>query len=225
MKKAVSIFLVLTILMASIWGASAEEFTIHSGTTFNMTIDEVIEAEKTAGFSPKRESGGSKETFYFCKGKHSDEYVYVKGQIAGQQDSRIIYHFDNETGILNAAVYTFYYSGTKVYQTLRNTLINKYGEPFDFSTINVWLKYLKPDALNVLMYASCYANVTYYNGDSWLVPQDNGDYVLIISICARINGAGWEDCSYIGYQYYSKSEVESALDNEKKDLNQINDDL
>ena len=57
MKKIVCLLLVLLILaIIPISCTASEEFSMHSGVKFGMTMDEVIEAEKANGFSCNKRS-------------------------------------------------------------------------------------------------------------------------------------------------------------------------
>ena len=230
MKKTLSLFLILFIAcIVSI--SSAEEFTLHSGITFGMTMDQVMTCEKSAGFKPEKKTLTQKSdateegSFYFCSKKHLADYIYVEGQIAGQKDAAIRYHFNSKKQ-LDAAVYEFF-GGKAMYKTLRESLIKKYGEAFDTSLINIWLKYLHPDALNIFQYSAQYVNVDYHSADSWLIPQDNGDYILIIGLCGRLMSK--YDWIYIGYQRFGKTEVQKVLEEAKIEtqnaVDQLNNDL
>ena len=91
--------------------AEEEEFTLHSGTKFGMTIDEVVKLEQEAGFDVRKST------------LETDGFLQVKGKIAGHEDARANYYF-TDSGALYRMVYGF--SGD-VYQAMENALEKKYG--------------------------------------------------------------------------------------------------
>lgn len=62
MKKILCLVISLIVLLSSI-SALAEEFTIHSGVMFGMSIDEVISAETASGFPAELNDEGNQVSF------------------------------------------------------------------------------------------------------------------------------------------------------------------
>ena len=228
MKRLFSILLVLSLMAICLLGSAlADEFTVHSGVKFGMTVDEVVAAETAAGFNPeiKNENQAGNDRFYNCEDKHlTTQFVEVDGQIAGQNDSSVIYHFNKTDGRLNSSVYEFYIS-PDTFNILRENLIKKYGEP-DTGLSAAFHSILKPDAYNFIDYCKPYSKITYHYDDMWLIPQDDESYILISGICARIviSGSAYT-FSYIGYQKYSKEEIDDTLSTITTDVNTYNDQL
>ena len=106
------------------------DFTLHSGTYFGLTVDEVIAKEKERKFSPSRTS--LFYTFYDELGnykKAKTSAITLFGSMAGISGSKLDYYFD-KGGKLFAAVYKFGDHDPSSYATIQGALSNKYS--------NVW---------------------------------------------------------------------------------------
>ena len=116
MKKIISLVLMVAMLFSLSAFAEEEEFTLHNGTTFGMTMEEVIEIEGNNGFvlSPG-ESGNT------CSGN---------GIIANQQGTTISYQFDENDSLWHMQ-YSF--SSLDTFDVVEQGLIKKYGNT-DFSS-------------------------------------------------------------------------------------------
>lgn len=110
MKKIVSLMLMIAMLL-SVSAFADEEFTLHSGTKFGMSVDEVVKLEQEAGFDVRKST------------LETDGFLQVKGKIAGHDDASANYYFTD-----SGALYRMYYrfSGDD-YQAMENTLEKKYG--------------------------------------------------------------------------------------------------
>ena len=89
MKKAISIFVLLTFLICFIGSAMGETFTLHSKVTFGMTPDEIATCEKDAGFT----LSDTELDYGTGKAKLAKR---VEGTIAGLDGSKIDYFFNSE---------------------------------------------------------------------------------------------------------------------------------
>lgn len=240
MKKIVLPILMIMVLTLTSF-AFADDFSIHSGVKFGMTIDEVTSAESAAGFTP--ESSEIPEFFsYHCNKSHDASGIVVSGQIAGVRGAAIYYHFTKEEKTLDAAVYLLAFSDSPsdTYSTIRSSLITKYGEP-ENSMSEIWHSALKPDVysypdnayeqFNAKVSGACEINYKY--NDSWLIPQDDGSYVLITGIdvvqSIKTFSTNYSYMTFVGYQHYSKAEVESLLELVQNEIDntktQLQDDL
>lgn len=237
MKRMVAIFLVVALMSISVF-AYADDFTIHSGVKFGMTMDEVVETEKAAGFTAEKEDIDEYEK-YHCSAKHDSKVLSLNGQVAGVKGANITYHFTKD-GKLDAAVYGLTTSDSSgKYDPIRTSLIKKYGDP-DTSMSEVWHTLLKPDIYGWPDY--CLENynvesinfkctIDYVYNDSWLVPQDDGSYVLIVGIEFRqyVTKSGTFYMSMVGYQHFTKKEIEEAQNTVTDELNtyvnQLENDL
>ena len=116
MKKAISLLLLLVLLLGLTSNSFSEEFTLHNGTTFGMTRDEVIETEAAAGFTVEKDEESG--------------YLHGEGMIANQADTGISYHFDEK----DALFYMYYsFSVPDTYDVVEQGLIKKYG-PTDYNS-------------------------------------------------------------------------------------------
>ena len=123
MKKKTILFILLVILVSLIGSTVAEEYTFHSGITFGMTKDEVIDAEKANNFTYQEEVYPF--AYYDDNGTYMGENVkipVIKGSIAGIQDSEIYYYFDKSDKLIEI-VYAF--KGCTVYD-MNEDILNQY---------------------------------------------------------------------------------------------------
>lgn len=242
MKKILCLLISMIVLL-TVGSAFAEAFTLHSGVQFGMTMDEVIQNEKNAGFAKaiKEELHISKS--YNCRADHDIISIRISGQIAGVANSSITYHFRND-GRLDSAVYILgNKSDRKVYTNIRKSLINKYGEP-DEEMSAVWHAFLDMDVYSETDYRIdnpvfvtsvtpvLYENIKYYYDDSWLIPQNDGGYVIITGCqftediaYTLLNDSGTYLYTYVGYQYFSKEEIENAISKATEIANEYNRQL
>lgn len=235
MKKMLCLVISLIVLLGSV-SALAEGFSIHSGVEFGMTMEEVIQKEKDAGFSDVEIYEIDDFEIKYCSDEHSPKGVQVYGQIAGADGANIVYHFQ-ENGGMDAAIYTLNASSTNKdrYAAVRESLTKKYGKP-DSLMSDVWHTYLDMD---VYSYAdSCYekynnpsigmsCEIEYSYNDSWLVPQDDGSYI-IISGCdydMDVTRAGTFHITLIGYQHFTEEAINTALAKAKETVDKYNSQL
>ena len=212
MKRLGCLFLVM-ILAATTASALAEQFTLHSGVMFGMTKDEVQQIEKDAGFDVE-EIEMKEEDRRNCAKIHLAEAISVNGQIAGVHGANIKYHFDKE-GALDSAVYLLgIEESSGAYTPIRKSLIQKYGEP-DSDMAEVWHAYLNMDAYsNYDNYGDeDVCDVDFYNNDSWLIPQEDGTYVIITGLEYQldIRYYGSVVMTQVGYQRFGGEDIENAL--------------
>lgn len=111
MKKMISLVLMVAMLFSVSAFAEAEEFTLHSGTKFGMSVAEVVEIEQNAGFDVRTST------------LETDGFLQVKGKIAGHDDASAAYYFtDDDT------LYRMYYRFSENdFQAMENALEKKYG--------------------------------------------------------------------------------------------------
>lgn len=220
MKRLGCLFLVM-ILVATTASALAEQFTLHSGVMFGMTKDEVRQVEKDAGFDVE-EVKMDKMYRRNCQEIHLDKAISVSGQIAGVSGANIMYHFDEE-GQLDSAVYNLGQANSYgAYTPIRESLIQKYGEP-DSDMSEVWHTYLNMDVYSVSDYCAGFnMNVDSSYNDSWLIPQEDGTYVIITGFEHHIDSYV---LTWVGYQKFSKEDVEGALQKAKISVETYNSQL
>lgn len=111
MKRIISLVLMIAMLL-SVSAFAEEEFTLHSGTKFGMSVDEVVKLEQEAGFDVIESTLGT------------SGYLQVKGEIAGHEDAYALYYFDDNDGPMHRMTYRF---DDNDYQAMENTLEKKYG--------------------------------------------------------------------------------------------------
>lgn len=114
MKRIANLLLLcIMLLVCSI--AVAEEFTLHNGTTFGMSKQEVQQIEAAKGFSLE------------VDGYHG--YLHGTGRIAGIDNTGLTYHFENDA--LYHMEYSFkassYADAVDNFTAVENGLTSKYG--------------------------------------------------------------------------------------------------
>ncbi len=208
MKKMICALVMLLVFVVYA-SALAEEFTIHSGVKFGMTIEEVMQAEKEAGFEPEEITVDTRN----CSAIHQKNGVFIEGQIAGVDGAIVTYHFDNE-GKLDSTIYNL--RGT--YRDIEDSLIEKYGK-IDESVserihdlrialnLDVYnpIDELEESPVKVWIHEKC--------KESWIVSQDDGSKLIITlyAVEEEIKAGATLYFSYVGYQYYEPGEIEKVL--------------
>lgn len=127
MKRWISCFIILVIVMSTCSTALAEEFEVRNGIRFGMTVSEVKLAE---GNQHLLRSDWKKEKY-----NNSLRYWYLT--LAGIDGSSLKYTFDLESDLLCEIVYSFEADTTNNSQqhvmnqlsALYTDLLAKYGEP------------------------------------------------------------------------------------------------
>ena len=111
MKRVIVLFCAALLLWATICVAGAEDFTLHNGTTFGMTVDAVVEKEKAGGFDLQKSS--------------YDDYLYSgTGTIANQADSTISYRFSENDSLVQM---DYSFDSIETFSTVEQGLDKKYG--------------------------------------------------------------------------------------------------
>lgn len=141
MKKAVSILLIALFILgitvnAICEGTAVEDYSLHNGTKFGMTKDEVIQIEADAGFELKPYAG-------------TDYMLFGGGTIAGVPNSQIYYHFDGDGKLfqMRYSLNAGYHKSEEDYNKINQMLVEKYGETQYSSKTNKNLP-IKPIALH-----------------------------------------------------------------------------
>ncbi len=130
MKKTIIVLLVLSVflLCCNYTIAMAEEFTLHSGVHFGMTIEEVKKAELNKGYSATEQK--MPYTFFDQNGDYDYSYtdsLTVSGSMAGISDSKLYYYF-NEKNQLFAVLYEFGDHSYSSYNDIQSLINNKYSD-------------------------------------------------------------------------------------------------
>ena len=243
MKKTLFFFVVFSFIVCFIGNVIADEFTLHSGVSFSMTKEEVLQKEKDAGFTAELEKA-DKNYSANCSAKHDSEQIDVTGQIAGCPGSTIIYHFDRKNGKLDAATYYLQASTSQKdrYKAVRESLVNKYGEPETDGMATVFHQKLPMDAYSFIdNYVNSYnmetlnwsCSIDYLQNDVWVIPQEDNTSIVITGINGILNLKIDQKTTFymviVGYQKYNNNEIENVLSSLKEEIdtyqNQLQNDL
>lgn len=115
MKKIISLALMLVMLFSV--SAFAEEFTLHNGTQFGMSLQDVAATELSKGFSVSPEGDG----------------LYGEGTIAGRSHAAVRYFFDDHDKLVHCDYFIFLdqqnSSSNGDYASTNGSLVSKYGTP------------------------------------------------------------------------------------------------
>lgn len=195
------------------------DFPLHSGVTFGMTRDEVIQKEEAAGFQMVKDMAApDKATVSLCT--YIDHFydeaqlpdLFSTGTFAGVKDSEIAYWF-NDQGQLFRMQYSLDCWETEETdrQNILNSLIAKYGEPTythengtglasvvnDLPvTYSGWQregKYSCPASWKPEFIMSVGYDISNEEDITWVIPDENGSYVTVINCSyseGRINFSG-----------------------------------
>lgn len=110
------------------FGASAKEYSLHSGVLFGMTLDEVKKTESGKGFYVSEQK--IPYTFYDKNGNYDykdTNALMISGSMAGIPDSELYYFFD-ENNRLFAAVYQFGDHSYSSFNDIQSLINNKYSD-------------------------------------------------------------------------------------------------
>lgn len=210
MKKLISMLLAIIISMASV-SAFAEEFTLHSGTKFGMTRDEVKAIETSKGYTVENTS--LKYSFYDTDGEYyfkETNALKIKGSMAGVENSNLYYYF-NDNNELFAAVYKFgeFANNNNVgeYFDIQNTLSQKYSE--NWQEVSASEKY--PRIIDCF-YNELVQNPTVYSLDMYSIENPDNSQIHINHILCypKLTGQSDNSCLRIVGEHYLEYRLLSA---------------
>lgn len=118
MKRIFAIVLMLLLICGT---ACAEKFTLHNGTSFGMTAQDVIKLEQEKGFFQDADAESMARSM-----------LRASGTFAGRENGEMCYAFDDDKELVQFH-YTFKDGSLEEYAGTENSLIAKYGKP-DYSS-------------------------------------------------------------------------------------------
>ena len=129
LKRVISLILICILVSICSSALCEEEFTLHNGTQFGMTIEEVIEKEKESKYEIREMSCFVYDDETAEMKEKNIEGLIVYGSVAGISGSTILYHFNSE-GRLFEEVYFFGRETEYINYALSSRIVNyddKYG--------------------------------------------------------------------------------------------------
>ena len=216
MKKILA-FIIAIIMVCSIASAMAEDFTIHAGTKFGDTIDEVKEKETLRFFE---------KSVDFYNSKYSE--LVFHGEVAGFEDASIYYYLNTKSKVFDVRYEMMNtYSVTnaeynKGYRKLYQMLKDKYGTPLDKDS-KVYILFQGHYASNVIKESKKNprgGSIT--DLVSWTAPYDK--YIVKIDLYTRELFNGSKLCN-IEYYKYTKKELKKRTEEYENTLKKQSDDL
>ena len=190
MKKVITVCLCLILALSALVVACAEDFTLHAGTMFGDTKEQVKEKENNTDVEE------------FVYNENISHFLYTGITIAGYENCDIHYYFDNTKDYLFDVSY-FMGGSVKIGE---DALLNRLGE---LGTLLIE-KYGKPlsneDEVNCLI-SGWTRNKTNYDFDyiGWSVPC--GDYNVKIELVITYD-FGKPFSLNIDYHQYTDEEFE-----------------
>lgn len=200
------------------YALNEKEFTIHSGVQFGMREEDVISNEKAEGFNVELP-------------EEDGERIYVRGTIAGLDDSGIAYQFVNDELVFakyflaRTRTEMSYEAGNLDFSSISAGLEKKYGEPTYSSDSNTAFRldeYKGIEDIVGISYAQnaskrmhklgIFCNYEVIKWEQWLLKQDDKNYVLIDHY---LESDETDKNTYylhiIGYSYIDDNTVENAI--------------
>lgn len=228
MKKMLCVLLVALML----WGTALAEggFTLHNGTEFGMTSDEVIRIESQNGIILELNPNNDYEG-YTVFNKRSISIANIK-------ESGLYYHFAND--VLFAMEYSFGKERSlqefsfDEYTSIENTLEEKYGKT-DYN----WMTRSALPSIRVYTDTVRFRHIGYdgylptpnkygvWETDRYshrLIPQANGAYILIDhNVCHYYYKKKSENHYFhsLGYYYLTKEEAQEYFDSINQTINDL----
>ena len=220
MKKVITVCLCLILALSVLSVACAEDFTIHAGTMFGDTLEEVKAKENLEIYDD------------YVENQFGRKITYI-GDVAGYSNTLVIYEFDD-----NGKVYDVRYSidiltndANQVmanYKALESALTKKYGEPLsnddedNYIIIGKQIEIIQKGNETKKIYGFPEDKYEY---KSWVYPCE--DYSVKIELIKSIgqDSTGPQNACYISYHYYTDEDYEKAKEAYKKIEIKINDDL
>lgn len=209
MKKI--LFVLLAFVMLSVSTAIGEGFTLHNGTTFGMTKEQVMDTEKLAGVD-------------LVDNSWSNSW---EGTIAGQTGT--LYYYYDDDGKLNSMNYSF--NSPDGYDLMNEGLCEKYGNPkYTEETGGEFGQWFGSDffplsSVEVNITEDLFTRVRQISNakySQWLLTNNDGSAVFICHYTYRDETLLWridppfgDDGPlirhYIEYKYLTPSETERVL--------------
>lgn len=215
MKRLVSLLLVVMLVLPCVGGV-AEEFTLHSGTKFGMTLEEIKEIEEKSGYVVETTTDGSvwNPDDSLCLWIAKTDLLGIGGNIG--------YDFSPTTGLCNECFYMVVNPSTKSVSRKEITRTiekykSKYGEPV-FSGEYADIASEAHDAIDGYLYnkehfSSYPAPNELYQ---WWVEQEDGSVVDIILISYDEFLIGPE--LFISYSLRTENEMQVFTENYREDF-------
>lgn len=230
MKKVITVCLCLILALSVLVGACAEDFTIHAGTMFGDTREEVKSKENLE--LHKEVASNANDSEYTKDVGEDIAYMLFEGTVAGYDNVEVQYFFNGDN---NDSLFEVVYimpedvsvgAGGVVgeYKDLLDNLTEKYGAPLSnedevyyliisrFIQEQIWTnEYFQNEGLPFFA-----KDITY---DAWAIPCDG--YNVKIELVMLGNG---ESCNIV-YHRYSDEEVDAARVAYENAQNKKKDDL
>ena len=156
MKKAISFFIIITMLViCSIGNSFADDFSVRNGIQFGMSVDEVKQIEKSNGMPDDNIYLDGLDYLKTCY-----QVGYKNTSVAGVNNIDVIYTFNKDTKILEHIKYQLGVDSTEeansAYNSMAKSLTDKYGEPrhTDTASYNEWI--VDFDDYSIIIYEACY---------------------------------------------------------------------
>lgn len=215
MKRLVSLLLVVMLMLPCV-SSLAEDFTLHSGTKFGMTLEEIKEIEEKAGYTVEMTNDGSvwNPDDSLCLWIKNTDLLGIGGHIG--------YDFSPTTGLCNECFYYVVNPSTKsvsakeIMRTIEKYK-SKYGEPV-FKGEYADIASEAHDAVDGYLFNK--ENFSSYPAPNelyqWWVEQEDGSVVDIILISYDEWLIG--PMLFISYSMRTENEIQVFIKNYREDF-------
>lgn len=223
MKRIIGLLLIIAMLIATSAFAE-EEFTMHAGTRFGMTKDEIKKQEAYLSFEDVNKSGA-----FFP----SDNYIMSGNTYVAGKNGTILYFFDEYDKMI-ACVYHFAGNTanplTKLeYNDLISTLTEKYGTPVGDRSGYIEIgKYIDALDIRARMLESELSQYFYPTEEvfyQWLVPISDGAVDIMLMYEIQDFGKGKVFYGFISYTLRTNAEINTIMMQQNREQDSRNNDL
>lgn len=219
MKKVTALIMFLVLMICTVGSAMADDFTIHSGTTFGMNIEKVTELEKQAGFAISE--------INFTEASNT---ISIRGKVATYPDALIEYIFDNNDCLVSAQ-YTLAVEQKKGYTKalfpdLITLLSTKYNEPDSTLHLAIRDKFLESFlSSNSLLQ---FSGSSIIDSCAFIGKEDNDKIIVVFPfiVSAELTAiSDYLEGMFILYQQFSIEEYYNAIQSMTEESASILDDI
>ena len=240
MKKLLSTVLAVMMIFTCA-AAMADDFTLHSSVMFDMTVDQMIEAETAKGYSPVEVDNamalGVSGTEEYNFGEYSAVYD-VPGSFVSDSMNHLYYFFD-ENGLLCQMIYTCSssYKALTYVEEITESMVSLYTDKYGAPEATVITADGIRDAQHImsLHVPDSFWNYIYSNAGTtvqWMIPYGDDMIADIVIQPVKQDMSKLDMVAYsfiIGYTRLTGEQYRNAvaeqLQNETDAVNQFFDDI
>lgn len=218
--KKLSCILIAVVLMLTSTSGIGEEFSLHNGSTFGMTKEEVVELESNAGITFEESTSGN--NFFPSNLPRLEATTYAAGR-----EGTSVYYLFNKNEKVNSLLYisSDFMQEPIENDDVLNTLNEKYGKPATegdkciafngeaYASLDVYTNYTR-------RYPTENVKITLFS--QWLYPYDEGRIDIQIMMLDVGYGLHYR---IISYSYRTPEEINTMAEEAEQMAEDLNSDL